>query len=191
MSFYYSWYKLNVFLLVLVQMDYLSTIPVTNWLSFYFPWYKFIVFLLFLVHINCLSTIPGTKWKDSPRVGQPVALPHEGARAARQEVHVDFQHPRSGPSRCIWFFEFELQGLRSEKGEKNKISIFTGKSRPDSLFVPYSLDSGLQTFRTTLESSRGQILRQSRINATSKRWHLYGCWLKKPGICPWVVFGAV
>jgi hypothetical protein len=42
----------------------------------------------------------------------------------------------------------------------------------------------------TPESMRGQILSESRTDATSSRWYLYGSCLKKPSICPLVASRA-
>ena len=42
----------------------------------------------------------------------------------------------------------------------------------------------------TLEATQGQISSQSPTDATSSRGQLYGSWLKKPFICPWVASRA-
>jgi len=39
---------------------------------------------------------------------------------------------------------------------------------------------------TTLEVTQWQILSQSPADATRFWWHVYGRWLKKLSICPWV-----
>ena len=44
---------------------------------------------------------------------------------------------------------------------------------------------------STLEVTQGQILSQSLTDATRFWWHLYGSWLKRPSICPWVASRVV
>jgi len=39
---------------------------------------------------------------------------------------------------------------------------------------------------STLEATQGQILSQSPRDSTRFWWHLYGSWLKKSLICPWL-----
>jgi len=43
----------------------------------------------------------------------------------------------------------------------------------------------------TLEATQGQMLSQSPTDANPFWWHVYGSWLKKPSICPWVASRVV
>ena len=118
------------------------------------------------------------------------------ARHAAREGACTVQRERASVCVCVCARERERERERARESEKERLSLLRIRVRTGSAteqthlvqlwFIDIGKAEEAMEQQPTLEVTQGQILRQSATDATRFWWHLYGSWLKKPSMWPWV-----